>query len=195
MSSASSSTRNWCPTSRRICHDEVGRVQRDAVAADAGTRIEGHEPERLRRGGVDDLPHVDAHLVAEHGHLVRPARCSRGGTCSPAASRARPPGRSYTAHHLVHELLVEQRREARGLRVHAPDDPRHVPERVLRVAGVDPLRRIGQQEVAPGMQTRGLEASAATSCSVVPGYVVDSSTTSAARRQACRRRRLARAAR
>ena len=49
---------------------EVERVDRDAVAAEAGARLEAHEAERLRRGRVDDLPDVDAHPVAELRELV-----------------------------------------------------------------------------------------------------------------------------
>ena len=49
---------------------EVVRVERNAVSADARARRELHEAERLRRGRVDDLPHVDAELVADDRHLV-----------------------------------------------------------------------------------------------------------------------------
>ena len=49
---------------------QVERVDRQAMAAHARARLEAHEAERLRRGGVDDLPDVDAHAVREHRHLV-----------------------------------------------------------------------------------------------------------------------------
>ena len=49
---------------------EVGRVERDAVTADPGARVERHEPERLGGGRLDDLPGVDALLGAERGELV-----------------------------------------------------------------------------------------------------------------------------
>ena len=49
---------------------EVVGVDRDAVAADARPRREAHEAERLGRRGVDDLPHVEAHPLAEEGELV-----------------------------------------------------------------------------------------------------------------------------
>jgi glycosyltransferase involved in cell wall biosynthesis len=39
---------------------QVVRVDRDAVATDAGTGRELHEPERLGGGGVDDLPDIEA---------------------------------------------------------------------------------------------------------------------------------------
>ena len=49
---------------------EVERVDRQAVTAEAGAGLEAHEAERLRGGGVDDLPDVDAHAVAELRQLV-----------------------------------------------------------------------------------------------------------------------------
>ena len=49
---------------------EVIGVQGDAVAPQAGAGIEGLEAVGLGLGGVDDLPDVDAHTVAENGQLV-----------------------------------------------------------------------------------------------------------------------------
>src|SRR5690348_18017042 len=40
-------------------------VDRQAVAAHAGPRLEAHEAERLRRRGVHDLPDVDLHARSE----------------------------------------------------------------------------------------------------------------------------------
>ena len=56
---------------------EVVRIERNAVAADAGARRELHEAERLRRGRVDHFPHVDAQLVAHDRHLVDQADVHR----------------------------------------------------------------------------------------------------------------------
>lgn len=49
---------------------EVERVDGDAVSAKAGAGIEGHVAERLGGGGVDDVPHVDVHLVEDHLEFV-----------------------------------------------------------------------------------------------------------------------------
>src|SRR3990170_7543865 len=49
---------------------QVERVNGDAVAAEAGPRVEGLEAERFCLRGFDDLPDVDAHPVAEHLELV-----------------------------------------------------------------------------------------------------------------------------
>ena len=49
---------------------QVVRVDRDAVAADPGTGREPHEPERLGRGRVDDLPDIETHPLAQQRELV-----------------------------------------------------------------------------------------------------------------------------
>jgi hypothetical protein len=49
---------------------EVEGVDGDAVPAQAGPRVEGHEPEGLAGGRVDDLPDVDAQGAGHEGDLV-----------------------------------------------------------------------------------------------------------------------------
>jgi hypothetical protein len=49
---------------------QVVRVHGDAVAADARAGREPHEPEGLGGGGVDDLPDVEAHPLAEQRQVV-----------------------------------------------------------------------------------------------------------------------------
>ena len=49
---------------------QVVRVDRDAVAADARSGRELHEPERLGGGRADDLPDVEVHPLAQEGELV-----------------------------------------------------------------------------------------------------------------------------
>src|SRR5258708_37649586 len=49
---------------------EIVRIERNAVSADARSRRELHEPERLRRRGIDHFPNVDAQLVAHDRHFV-----------------------------------------------------------------------------------------------------------------------------
>src|SRR5215469_15038112 len=49
---------------------EVEGIDRDAVPTEAGAGAEAHVAEGLRRGGVDDLPDVDSHPVAEHRELI-----------------------------------------------------------------------------------------------------------------------------
>src|SRR5690606_25253699 len=40
---------------------EIEGIDGNAVTAESGARIEGHETEGLRSRGLDDLPDVDAH--------------------------------------------------------------------------------------------------------------------------------------
>jgi hypothetical protein len=49
---------------------QVERIDRNAVAAEARARIEGHEAERLRARRIDDFPHVDVHAVRHQRQLV-----------------------------------------------------------------------------------------------------------------------------
>ena len=49
---------------------EVERIDREAVSAEPRAGLEAHEAERLRRRGLDDLPDVDMHPVAELRELV-----------------------------------------------------------------------------------------------------------------------------
>ena len=76
------------------------------MSADPRTRIEGHEPERLACGGVDDLPDIDVKVVGEHCQLIdqrhidvpeRVLQQLRGLRCS----------RSRHGYDFVHQLAVE----------------------------------------------------------------------------------------
>src|SRR5262244_404796 len=49
---------------------QIERIDGDAVPADPGTGIEGHEPERLGRGRLDDLPGIDADFPTRESQLV-----------------------------------------------------------------------------------------------------------------------------
>src|SRR5215471_19105535 len=49
---------------------QIERIDGDAVPADPGAGIEGHEPERLGRGRLDDLPGVDADFPTRESKLV-----------------------------------------------------------------------------------------------------------------------------
>src|SRR5262245_3790538 len=49
---------------------EIKGVNRDAVTAKPWPWMKGHEAERLRLRGIDNLPYVDAHPVAHQRELV-----------------------------------------------------------------------------------------------------------------------------
>src|SRR2546427_6970204 len=48
-------------------------IERNAMAANAGARIERHEPERLRRRRANNFPSVYIQRITKPGHLVRHA--------------------------------------------------------------------------------------------------------------------------
>src|SRR4026208_1870785 len=77
MSPASSTNRSTNSNSRARPGREdgwTGMAGRPAPGAGgppgAGAGGEGHDPERLRGGRVDDLPDVDAHPLGQQGELV-----------------------------------------------------------------------------------------------------------------------------
>ena len=49
---------------------EVEGIHRDAVPADPWARVEGHEAEGFRCGGINDFPGVDPEIPAHEGKLV-----------------------------------------------------------------------------------------------------------------------------
>ena len=49
---------------------QVKRIDRDAVPAQARAWIKRHIAKRLGLGGLDNLPHIDAHLVVDNLELV-----------------------------------------------------------------------------------------------------------------------------
>ncbi len=53
----------------RCAGDDKPGIHRDAVAADAGPRLENVHPGMVI-GQLDELPHIDIELVADHGKLV-----------------------------------------------------------------------------------------------------------------------------
>ncbi len=101
---------------------EVERVDRDAVPAQPGARIEGHEAERLGGRRVDDLPHVDVHLVAHERDLVHQPDVHAAERVLEQLHRLRHLGRAHR-HDRVRALGVERGRPASVQRgVTPPDD-------------------------------------------------------------------------
>src|SRR5438132_937227 len=60
------------------------RVERDAVAADAGAGIKRHKAERLCRSGLYNFPGIDAERIAELGHFIRSANIYCSESALPA---------------------------------------------------------------------------------------------------------------
>ena len=126
------------------------------MPADARARVEGLEAERLGRGAVDDVPEVDAQLVAELGHLVdeRDVDLAVGVLEQLGHLRLARAGRSHDG---VDEPRVERLGRVAAGRRHAAHDLGRVVHAVRRVARVDALRGERQVEVAADREAGALE--------------------------------------
>ena len=124
---------------------EVEGIDGDAVAAEARARAEAHVAERLGRGGVDDLPDVDPHPVAEDRELVDERDVDRA---EDVLEQLRELGR-LRAGELVHRVdraPVEVGGPARAL---GRDPAEHLRRRLRRpvlAPRVDALRRHREEE-------------------------------------------------
>jgi len=49
---------------------QVERINRDAVPAETGAGVEGHESEGFGGGGIDDVPDVDVHLLEDDFEFI-----------------------------------------------------------------------------------------------------------------------------
>ena len=135
---------------------QVEGVDRDAVPAEAGARAEGHVAERLRGGGVDDVPDVDRHPVAQHRQLVDERDVDAAEDVLEQLGHLGDLRRGDLDDR-VHGEPVDLGRAARALGGQPADDLRRRARRPVDAAGVDPLRREGQREVAARPQPRALE--------------------------------------
>ena len=118
---------------------QVERVERNAVTAEPGAGVEAHEPEGLGLGGVEHVPHVDAHAVVDDLELVHERDVHGAEDVLGELGRFGGARRAH-ADDLAHRRFVEIRCElARSL----VDTPHHLRDRavlVLLVAGVLALR-------------------------------------------------------
>ena len=119
---------------------EVVRIDRDAMAADAGPRREPHETKRLRARGVEDLPNIETHPLAKQRELIHQGDVDvakdvlvKLGQFSRV--RRREPNDS------IGDPLEESSCPLARLGRKAPDEPRNGRGKTLRVSRVDPLRR------------------------------------------------------
>ena len=154
--SPASSTKRSTKSNWRARHDEVVRIDRDAVAADARPGREAHEPERLGRRRVDHLPDIEPHPLAEERQLVDKAMFTLRKTFSRSLAISAASGDDSST---TRSLIRRRRAAARAVagRRRRPDEARHVLRRAGRIARVDPLRREGEIEVAAGHEAAALE--------------------------------------
>ena len=108
------------------------------MAADPWPRKEGHEPERFGGSRVDHFPDIDAHLVAEHRHLVDECHVDMAERVLEQLGEL---GRATRRDQgdLVDELAIKERGNAASLRCGPSHDLGGVREVELFVPRVDAL--------------------------------------------------------
>ena len=141
------------------------------------------KPNGFVRGGRDDLPDVDPHAVAHDRHLVDERDVDRAEDVLEQLGELGRVGRRHR-HQLVAAGPVDGHRLLGAGRRDAADDLRRVADREVGAAGVDALRRHREVEVVAARRARTVSRIGRSRPLVVPGYVVDSSTTTWPR---CRR--------
>src|SRR5688572_13978052 len=104
---------------------EVERVDGNAVAPEAGTRIERHEAKWLRGCGLYDFPDTDAQPIAHHGQLVDHADVHGAERVLEQLHHLRYFGRTHF-HHGVDGRTVQRCGEPRAIGREAADHLRHV---------------------------------------------------------------------
>src|SRR5262249_32808310 len=117
---------------------EVEGVDRDAVSAEPGPRLEAHEAERLRRRSLHDLPDVDAHPVAELRELVDERDVDRAEDVLEQLRELRRFGRG-NLDDLLAGAAVQLGRTVCALRRNAADDLRHVLRLPVLATRIDAL--------------------------------------------------------
>ena len=125
---------------------EVVRIERDAVATDAGSGIEGHETEGFAGGGLDDLPDIEPEPVAHQGGFIGEGDVDRAEGILVEFDHLGDFGRGDGDDGL-NRLLVEITGKLGRFGIEATDDLGCVGDAVLRIAGVDPLGREGEEKV------------------------------------------------
>ena len=130
------------------------------MAAEARARIERHEAERLRRGGVDDFPHVDVEAMAHQRDLVDEPDVDRAERVFEQLHHFGD-ARVADLDHLVDDLPVERRGQVGARLVDSADDFRNILRRVGLVARIDALGRKREIEIACPPSVRRPRAPAA----------------------------------
>ena len=116
-----------------------------------GPRLERHESERLRRGGVDDLPDVDIHPVAELSELVDERDVDGAEDVLEEFRELGCFGRRDGVH-VVDRGGVELDGCSSRVGVDAAHDLGHGLRRPVLATGIDALWREGEVEVLAGRE-------------------------------------------
>lgn len=132
---------------------QIERVQRDAVAAPAGAGVEAHEAERLRLGGVEHLPDVDAHPVVDHLELVDQGDVHGAEDVLGELGRLGRPRRGH-AHRAGDHEVVERLGQVPRRRVDAADHFGRGGGGVVLAPRILALGGKGEEVVAPALEAR-----------------------------------------
>src|SRR4051812_13307445 len=101
------------------------RVKRDAMTADARSRIKRHKAERLGRGGADDFPRVDAERVADLCHLVRHSDIDGAESVFPELRRFGN-SRARNRMNVFDNLRIKKRGDFGRIKTYSADDFRDI---------------------------------------------------------------------
>ena len=135
---------------------QIERIHRQAVPAHPRPRLEAHEPVRLRRGRIDDLPDVDAHPVGQDRQLVHQRDVDRAEDVLQQLRHLRDLG-GPDADDVIAHLLVQRDGTVTAGFGEAADDLRRRPQRVIGAARIDALGTERQIEVAARREARLLQ--------------------------------------
>src|SRR3954470_9275019 len=117
---------------------QIERINRNAMAAEAGPGVERHEAEWLRCGCLDYLPDVDAHAVAHQGHLVHQPDVDHTESIFEQLHHLGNACRAYRDYG-IQGLAIEERANLRTRRRDAADNLRNIPGLKSFVAGINAL--------------------------------------------------------
>ena len=134
---------------------EVERVNRQAVAAEAGPRVIRRVAERLGGGRVYDFKDVQPHRVAHLPQFIDQADVDRAVNVFHQLGHLGG-ARGTDRHHAVHRGAVERGADFQAVRGVPGAEFRNFSQRKIPVAGVFALRRIHQKHIlARGETARG----------------------------------------
>ena len=134
---------------------KIIRIDRNAVATQARTRIERHETERLGGGGIDHFPDIDIHAGRKEFQFVDQRDVDATKNIFKKLGHFRGASRTDRNHFGDHLRVKCERRAAAG-RIDAADNFGNLRQAVLLVAGIFAFRRKRQEEV--GRNVVALEA-------------------------------------
>src|SRR4030095_10300393 len=126
---------------------QVMRVERNAVTANSGTRVESHEPEWLGSSGLNDLPGIYSEGVAELRHFVDQPYVDRSeGVLEQFACL----GHTCRADlmDLVNDCTIGCHSNLSARTTHSTNDLGNIVRMELRIARVYSLGRAGAKVVA-----------------------------------------------